>query len=308
MLPTLVSPTHTAAPAAQDPTPLPTQQPSPTVPPTALPTQVEPTATLTLEPTQGPRPTLGPNDWQTIPVVPERVSERARLIYQMGLMAGNNPHAFSKVGDCNVTNPYFLTDFDTPGSYKLGEYVELQAAIDFFSGSHARTSLAAKQGLTAHAVLSILWNTWKECDPYETPLTCEYRIHKPMYAIIAFGTNDANGNVDFEKALRRVIDMTIGNGTIPILATKADNAEGDHAFNRMIVDLAYEYELPVWNYWLAVQPIPGAGLLDEVHMEHLSVGPGGYTNFEAENLPYGWTLRNLTALQVLEAVRQGVEE
>ena len=255
-------------------------------------------------PTEGPRPTLGPDGWKQVPVVPTSVSQRVRLIYQLGLMAGNDPHAFSKVGDCNVTNPYFLTDFDSPGSYRLGEYTDLQDTMDYFAGSHSRTSLAAKEGLTAHAVLSVLWNTWKECDPYETPLTCEYRIHKPMFAIISFGTNDAYGTVDFEKALRRVIDMTIGNGIVPILATKADNAEGGHSFNRKIVELAYEYDLPVWNYWLAVQTIPGKGLLDKQHREHLSVGPDGLFSFEAENLPYGWTLRNLTALEVLQAIRQ----
>ncbi|NTU48063.1 MAG: hypothetical protein HGA84_03530 [Syntrophobacteraceae bacterium] len=93
-----------------------------------------------------------------------------------------------------------------------------------------------------------------------------------------------DGTVDFEKALRRVIDMTIGNGTIPILATKADNAEGGHSFNRKIVELAYEYELPVWNYWLAVQSLPDKGLRSP---EHLSVSSVGYANFDGENLNYG---------------------
>lgn len=264
-------------------------------------------ATATHTPTSGPRPTLGPEDWQQVPVIPTGVSQRVRLIYEMGLLKGNDPHAYTKVGDCNVTNPYFMTDFDTPGSYTLGDYAALQSTIDYFPGSHARVSLAAKQGLTAHAVLSMLWNTWEECDSYETPLTCEYRLQRPLFAIVSFGTNDANGSVDFEKALRRVIDMTIGNGTIPILVTKADNAEGDNSFNRIIVDLAYEYELPIWNYWLAVQPIPGHGLLDAEHAEHLSVGPRGYMNFTAENLPYGWSMRNLTGLQTLDAMRKALD-
>lgn len=306
--PTTIPPTVPPSTPTPQVTRLQAQAVSPTFIPTQTPPQPEPTATAAATPTRAPRPTLGPDDWEKIPVVPESVSQRVRLIYQMGLMAGNDPRAFSKVGDCNMTNPYFLTGFDQPGSYDLGEYTSLQETIDYFSGSHARTSLAAKQGLTAHAVLSMLWNTWKECETYETPLTCEYRIHKPMYAIIAFGTNDANGNVDFEKALRRVIDMTIGNGTIPILATKADNAEGDHSLNRTIVKLADEYELPVWNYWLAVQPLPLSGLLDAEHLEHLSVGPLGYTNFQPENLEYGWSMRNLTALQVLDSVRRSVED
>jgi len=223
----------------------------------------------------------------------------------MGLLKGNDPHAFSKVGDCNTTMPYFLGDFDTDGQYDLGDYDHLQETLDFFAGSYSRTSLAAKDGLTAHASLSVLWNTWKECETYETPLTCEYRIHRPMYALISFGTNDANGTVDFEIALRKVIEMTIGNSTIPILATKADNAEGDYSINQTIVRLAYEYDLPLWNYWLAVQPLPDQGLRSP---EHLSTGPEGFSSFADENLNFGWPVRNLTALQTLDAVRKAVEQ
>lgn len=274
-----------------------------------LPTSTPPAAyTATITPTSGPTPTLGPDTWQSLPVVPTGVSERVRLIYKMGLLKGNNPQAYSKVGDCNVTAPYFLSDFDTPGKYVLGDFTALQDTIDYFHGAHSRTSLAAKQGLTAHAVLSMLWVDWKECETYDTPLTCEYRLNRPMYAIIAFGTNDASGSVDFDKALRQVVDMTIGSGVIPILATKADNAEGDNSFNRTIVNLAYEYELPVWNYWAAVQPLANHGLKDAEHLQHLSEGTLGLYNLTSENLKYGWPMRNLTALQVLDAVRRAVED
>ncbi len=267
------------------------------------------TATITLTPTpqiiptRGPTATLGPDAWKQLPILPGEVSERVRLIYQMGLIKGNNPQAFSKVGDCNTTMPYFLGDFDTPGQYNLGDYNSLAETIDYFSGSFSRKSLAAKDGLTAYSALSTLWVDWKDCETYETPLTCEYRNHRPAFAILSFGTNDANGNVDFEIAYRRVIDMTIGNGVVPILSTKADNAEGDHSINATIVRLAYEYELPLWNYWLAVQSLPDKGLRSP---EHLSVSPVGYSDFEGENLKFGWSVRNLTALQVLEIVRKSL--
>ena len=256
--------------------------------------------------TSGPAPTLGPDGWKDMPVAPTGVSKRVQLIYEMGLMKGNNPKAYSKVGDCNNTLPGFMADFDTPGGYKLAGYSSLQETVDYFAGSHARKSLAAKDGLTAHAALSMLWIDWKECTEYETPLTCEYRIQKPMFAIISFGTNDANGTVDFDKALRRVVDMTIGNGTIPILATKADNAEGDNSINRIIVDLANEYELPVWNYWAAVQPLPNHGI-DPERTEHLTQGPAGFTSFDDKSLQFAWPVRNLTALQVLDVLRRALE-
>ncbi|MBI5961421.1 MAG: hypothetical protein HY866_21960, partial [Chloroflexi bacterium] len=49
-----------------------------------------------------------PESWQTRPVIPA-VSETAREIYARGLAAGNNPQAFSKVGDCQNVEAYFLS-------------------------------------------------------------------------------------------------------------------------------------------------------------------------------------------------------
>ena len=39
--------------------------------------------------------------WMNLPLVPTGVSDRAREIYQRGLVMGNNSNAFSKVGDCH---------------------------------------------------------------------------------------------------------------------------------------------------------------------------------------------------------------
>ena len=65
--------------------------------------------------------------------VPPSVSAKARAIYQLGLSLGNNPRAFSKIGDCNSVAPFFLAPFDT-GDYRLGPtYAALQTTIDNFS-------------------------------------------------------------------------------------------------------------------------------------------------------------------------------
>jgi hypothetical protein len=256
----------------------------------------------------GPTPTLGPDDWMSLPVVPSGISQQVMLIYKLGLLKGNNPNAYSKVGDCNNILPYFLGSFDQPGAYQLGEYADLQTTIDYFAGSYGRKSLAADPGMTAYSVLSMLWVDQKECKSSETPLTCEFRYNRPMFVILSFGTNDAKTQIDFEKAMRRVIELSIGNGTVPILATKADNAEYDHSLNRTIAALAYEYQLPLWNFWAAVQSLPNQGMnLNDPN--HLSVGPdlNSYFDFSGDNLKYGWTMRNLSALQMLDAVRKAVE-
>jgi len=267
---------------------------------TAAPTAAAPTPQVS--PT--PRPTLAKNEWKKAPVIPT-VSERARQIYQHGLSLGNDPQHFSKVGDCQTVMPFFLGDFDRGTKiYHLGTYSSLQPAVDYFTGSWGRRSLAAKNGLTASAVMVGLWNDWKECSKNETPLDCEYRIHRPSIAIISFGTNDISGYAPFEAKLRRVIEHTIELGIVPILSTKADNLEGNHAVNDTIVRLAYEYDIPLWNFWLAVQPLPDHGMRSPAH---LTMGTGFYADFEdPQNMKAAMPIRNLTALQALDAVWRGV--
>jgi hypothetical protein len=280
-------------------------QPSKTPTPVETRTAVPPSSTSTPD---GPTPTLGPDDWKMVPVIPTGVSQQMKLIYQSGLSKGNNPRAYSKVGDCNIILPYFVDAFDKPGAYDLGDFSDLQDTINYFVGSHGRRSEAAKQGMTVSSVLSKLWVDQKECKASEMPLTCELRVNRPMFVIISFGTNDAYSQVNFEQVLRRVIEISIGNGTIPILATKADNAEHDNSINREIANLAYEYQIPLWNFWAAVQPLPYHGMSVQF-LGHLSAGTSNDTNFHftGDNLKYGWTMRNLSALQMLDAMRKAVE-
>jgi formylglycine-generating enzyme required for sulfatase activity len=248
--------------------------------------------------------------WKDFPVIPEGVSERVREIYERGLRMGNDPHAFSKVGDCNSTNPYFLADYDLgPDVYNLGEYAYLQDTITYFSGSFSRHSLAAKVGLSTAGVLAPLWADWKYCSSNETPLDCELRNHRPSFAIISLGTNEAydvkKDPSTFEGRLRRIIEHSIDQGVVPILSTKADNDEGNYFINSVTARLAVEYKLPLWNYWKAVQPLPRHGMRSS---DHLTFAPTkSYTDFSSQDyLSYGMQVRNLTALQVLDVVRRSV--
>ena len=70
---------------------------------------------MTLTPTEDTR--LTPDDWQEWPIIPE-VTETAREIYRKGIVMGNNPQAFSKVGDCQNVKQSFLGFFDHPGKYE----------------------------------------------------------------------------------------------------------------------------------------------------------------------------------------------
>ncbi|MCJ7623788.1 MAG: SGNH/GDSL hydrolase family protein [Anaerolineaceae bacterium] len=239
-----------------------------------------------------------------MPVIPD-VSENVLLIYQMGIKLGNNPSAFSKVGDCESRTSWYLADFDLGEMYySLGEYSDLQEVIDYFAGSYERLSLAAKPGFTAASLLSPLWADREYCESTENPLVCEYREHRPSFSIITLGTNDVVKVETFEENMRRVIDTTIDFGIVPILATKADNLEGDHEINEIIARLAYEYDIPLWNFWLAVQLLPRHGLqADQAHLTWASNRFG-----DSRAMQNAWPVRNLTALQVLDVMLQNLGE
>jgi len=254
--------------------------------------------------------TLAEDFWEDLPVVPTGISDRVLEIYQRGLLMGNNPNAFSKIGDCHSTNPYFLTDFDLgPDVYDLGEYSSLQETIAYFNGSFSRPSVAAKKGLSTAGVLAPLWSDWKYCSSNETPLDCEFRIHHPSFAIISLGTNEAydvkKDPSTFEGRLRRIIEHSLDQGVVPILSTKADNDEGDYFINSVTARLALEYELPLWNFWKAVQPLPKHGMRSS---DHLTFAPTkSFTDFSSnEYLSYGMQVRNLTALEVLDVIRRSI--
>ncbi len=283
--------------SAPTPTVLAVPSPSPTA--TGLPVAAGPTATSqVIAPPSSPTTPPQAISWQDLPVIPT-ATDTAREVYRRGLDMGNNPHAFSKIGDCESTPTWFLGDFDRyPPRYRLGEYAYLQETIEYFAGSFIRTSVAAGRGWNASSVLSPLWADPAQCQPGETPLDCELRLHRPSLAFVMLGTNDRWHQDVFEDSLRRILERLLERGVVPILATKADNLEGDNSLNATIARLAIEYDLPLWNFWLAVQPLPGHGLQEDG--AHIT---WNYNYFDDPRaLQAGWPVRNLTALQALDAV------
>jgi hypothetical protein len=118
------------------------------------------------------------------------------------------------------------------------------------------------------------------------------------------GTNDVWHQDKFESQMRRAIEDLLDRGVVPILSTKADNVEQDGSINATIVRLAQEYEVPLWNFWAAAQPLPDYGLQEDgVHLTW-----AGSRFDDPEAMARGWPVRNLTALQALDAVWRGVTE
>ncbi len=269
-------------------------------PPAAFP--APPTAQPTVE---TPAPAIAnAADWKNWPIIPT-LSPKMLEIYQKGQSQGRDVHVVSVVGDCESSSDWFLKDFSKDNRfYNLGPYTNLQSTIDHFKDSLGYRSYAALRGATVSTVLSPIWADPQACEKNETPLACEYRLHNPAFAFIALGTNDIHKVDQFEPGMREIIEYTLDQNILPILVTKADNLEGDERINLTIARLAVEYHLPLWNFWAAVQPLPGHGLQPDG--AHLTFAPNFFE--DPQNLQGAWAVRNLTALQVLDAIRTEVQE
>ncbi len=263
-----------------------------------------PTATLSPTPTASSTSTPAPKEWYDYPIVPE-VSDRARAIFAYGLSLGNTPNAFSVIGDCEGIPSLFLGVFDSsPSYYRLGEYAYLQRTIDHFAGYFGRISRAANDSFSTSSILSPLWAHPDYCLSGETPLSCELRINRPSIALVLVGTMDYQQPERFESQMRIILGTLLQNGTVPILYTKASNLEGNWSINATVGRLAYEYDVPLWNFWRAVQPLPGHGL--QADGLHLTWAANYFDDPWA--MQHGWPWRNLTALQALDAVWHGVDD
>lgn len=153
------------------------------------------------------------------------------------------------------------------------------------------------------AVLSPLHADPKTCNKNETPLQCELRVYKPSIVIVSLEEWWSKSPLEtYEGYLRNVLDEIIAHGAVPILSTKADNLEGNHGINQTIARLACEYQLPLWNFWGAVQPLPNHGLWTDGF--HLTVGL--YNFDDPKTLKAGRSIRNLTGLQSLDQVWRGL--
>ncbi len=189
-----------------------------------------------------------------------------RQIFALGQELGRDPRAFSKVGDSTIENPFFMDRFDEPGSYNLADFSWLQSAIDWYRGSFSRQSLAVAVGLHTWSVLDPMWSDPYQCLGGENMLQCEVRAHNPSVIIFRLGVNDVGVPGNVERSMRAAIEYSLENGIIPVIGTKGDRREGT-VNNDIMRALAAEYHVPLWDYDMLANTIPGRGLEgDGAHM------------------------------------------
>ena len=261
-----------------------------------------------------PTPTYAPG----APRVVSGVTSHARDIFLKGKAMGNRANVFAKVGDSITATPIFMNPFGE-GQYDLGDYPYLGDVIDFYEGGKARDgspfvegSMAAGNGWSTVSLLTPGYSHPEFCGNF-TPVACEYAAIKPAVALIMIGSNDAGG-VDpavYQANLQSIVQTSIDMGVIPVLTTLPPkhldswNNRRIDQFNSIIRVVAQQNDIPLIDYWFALQTVPNQGISgDGVHP---SFPVDGLTvRFSGPDLERGYVIRNLTALQMLDALWRSV--
>ncbi len=272
----------------------------------------------TEQPTEPP-PTDTPQPTATLPVITDingmqaadfiimspQTRENVRAIFAQGQAVGRDPNVFSILGDSLIATPQSLAQWDTD-SYDLGDYAYLQPTIDRFSGSFGRYGPSVRVGLHSWSVSDPLWADKDFCLPNEDVLTCELRLNNPSIMLVFLGSNDAGLPGGFKINYKKVVEGLMANGVVPILATKADRFEGpDNANNIAIREVAAELEVPLLEFDLLANTLPGRGLgPDNVHLTYLE--PVDYTS--PGIMAIGYPVHNLAVLIILDEVTREFAE
>lgn len=233
-----------------------------------------------------------------IVVITPAVKANIRAIYASGLKNGNDPRAFSTLGDSSVAGGLFLERFGENDTH-LGDYTFLTPTLQAFDHSFKRTSASVRIGLHSWTALNPVWADKKRCEPNENGIDCEFRLNKPSIMFIHLGANDTANNV-FDKNMRKIVEHVIEAGVVPVLITKADGpGSKTRANNNSMRTIAGAYHVPLIDFEKLASTLPNLGLgPDQVHM----------TNFNKVDYRQpalfrsGHAMHNLAALIALDAI------
>ncbi len=249
----------------------------------------------------------------SVPVIPT-ISDAMLDLYKRGQQMGNLSNAITKVGDSLSANVQYLIPMSNT-KRALGPYDFLTDTINYYGGSIATDSVAARIGMSTYGIVDPFWADKAKCQSAETPLDCEYRLKKPSVAFIMFGPNDVRSMTEDKYAgqMRQVIEDSLAKGVIPVISTFSAHPDEEYFwqsinFNLQLVSLANEYQIPLINLWAAARVLPEYGLdRDKVHLKVNGLDflkyDSGYEAF------YGVSLHNLLSICTLDEIRHelGIE-
>ncbi len=255
-------------------------------------------------------PPLYPSDRTQSPVTPA-IARALRAI------AANDPtlneKVFEKVGGDTTASASFLTCFAGAG-VDLGARADLQPTRDFFKQGDAggvtpfeRTSDAAMDGENVTWVLA-----GGPAPP--APLDAETMLLLPRYALVQFGESDVDQISIYQYAagMLDVVDRLAALGVVPILSSvqaQPANAAADALvprFNLVARGIAQGRRIPFVDLYRELGFLPGGGLGPDGF--HLSVAPVGACAFSPDGLMYGYSVKNLVALDSLARARAALAD
>lgn len=231
-------------------------------------------------------------------VLSPKVKANVRALYTAGVKQGNNPTAFSALGDSTIAGGLFLERFSDK-NVKLGDFAYLQPALIAFHDSFTRTSASVRIGLHSWTALNPVWADKKRCEPDENGIDCEMRLNKPSILFIHLGTNDTANKV-FDKHMRKIVEHVMAAGVVPVLITKAEPPDSDtRANNDSMRTIAKTYNVPLIDFDRLAATLPDYGLGDDkIHMTNF--GKVDYT--QPALFKNGHAMHNLIALIALDAI------
>jgi len=241
---------------------------------------------------------------------------------------------FAKAGDSITASWSFLVDVGC-GSEQLGAYSRLADTIKFFRATALKPATAFGSGwcttansFTARSISAD--SGWVSDDAIRTlavralpascgarantPFLCELKRKKPSIVFIMYGTNDLERSADtttFQRNLTTMVQQSLAAGVIPVLSTIPPRTDGYDtrvdSYNQAIIRVAHNAQVPLWNYWRVFQraDLVNNGLdPDGVHPNVYQQDQGA--DFGQVALQYGYNQRNLTAIQMLDLIRNVV--
>jgi hypothetical protein len=274
-------------------------------------------------------------DFHRLPVIPlidSSMQSRLQSVYRLGQLLGERPNVFMKVGDSNSTLPGYLDPFGSSAyepqtadffGFSPGAFSSI---IDYF-----RATPIDPAGLNSFNHMSAAtyygWNTtdvltpgergfapWPNINPGDSPLQAEIDQTKPAIALVMIGTAEIQfqNTTQYQANLTTIALTLLSQGIIPVLSTIPEIEFADSTlpsrvsqYNQIIANVADELNVPLWNLWVGLAPLPSLGIgADQVH---LSVSPNGDSQTGAADIVFGVNYRNLTALATLNKLVSIVE-
>ncbi|MDO9018289.1 MAG: SGNH/GDSL hydrolase family protein [Myxococcales bacterium] len=259
----------------------------------------------------GPLPGEGP----ALPAWDAATVAHVREVRARGAAMGNRLSVFAKIGDSITESGSFLSDVGF-GWGSVGAYSALSPAIQVFRStalpsqdgqarnSFNRASVCATAGWTADDALA---------GGTSSPLRRELAALRPAWAIVMYGTNDIDRSTleRFRVNLDTIVDIAEAGGTVAVLSTIPDRNDGAGPaaavlrFNDTIRAVTAARHLPLLDYWAALQALPSHGVsTDRIHPSvYVTGGSTEPAYFTSAGLQYGYNVRNLTAIQMLDRLR-----